>query len=94
MNLFKIFKHELEISFDKKEIAKQNGFFFCPTLKSWCINENNESFDEMMRLYKRTYLKNIYKNKDLYKKHGAKWDPLVKSWYTYRSNEALTEYFN
>ena len=52
-----------------------------------------EKYDEMVNLYSRVYLKNIFENKEIYKKNKARWSPEKKDWYTYTSNDALKDYF-
>ena len=84
---------DLNIPYEDKDIAKAAKCFFNPESKSWRIHLENENYNEMVNLYSRVYLKNIFENKEIYKKNKAKWNPEKKEWFTYSSNDILKDYF-
>lgn len=85
--------YELEVPFEDKDIAKSAKCWFNPESKNWCIDVENEKYDEMVKLYSRVHLYNIFENKEIYKANKAKWNFKKCYWTTYSSNDALKDYF-
>ena len=71
----KIDFYELDVPFEDKDIAKAAKCWFNTESKNWCIDVKNDKYDEMISLYSRVYLENIFENKEIYKANKARWSP-------------------
>ena len=83
-------RYYLEISYDNKDIAKENNCIFDKEKKAWYTLDN-----KIYELYKSIPLlkkQKAYEQKEFIKKNGGRFCFETKMWYTYNSNELLKEF--
>ena len=83
-------KINLYVVYEDKDLAKRDGAFFNPDLKTWQCEENNE---RCIKKYKRVYFNADYDQRDYIKALGAKWDSDEKKWYCSTGHKMLIEEF-
>ena len=83
-------RYYLEISYDNKNIAKENNCIFDKEKKAWYTLDNKiyELFKSIPLLKKQK----AYEQREFIKKNGGRWCKETKMWYTYNSNELLKEF--
>jgi len=83
-------KINLYVVYEDRELAKKDGAFFNPELKTWQCEENNE---RCIKKYKRFYFNAGYDQREYIKALGAKWDSDEKKWYCSMGHKILIEEF-
>ena len=83
-------KINLYVVYEDKDLAKRDGAFFNPDLKTWQCEENNKKCFEK---YRRIYLDIDYDKKEYVKTLGGKWDSDEKKWYCSTGHKMLIEEF-
>ena len=76
--------------YEDKDLAKRDGAFFNPDLKTWQCEENNKKCFEK---YRRIYLDIDYDKKEYVKTLGGKWDSDEKKWYCSTGHKILIDEF-
>ena len=83
-------KINLYVVYEDKDLAKRDGAFFNPDLKTWQCEENNKKCFEK---YRRIYLDIDYDKKEYVKTLGGKWDSDEKKWYCSTGHKMLIDEF-
>lgn len=91
----------LQVPFDLKDQAKENGCKWDSEKKLWYSPTNYETdYDEFVSKYRRINLTELFENKKLYdvretlKKYNCCWDSQNKEWYSYEGNDELLDFLN
>ena len=84
-------KINLYVVYEDKDLAKRDGAFFNPDLKTWQCEENNKKCFEK---YRRIYLDIDYDKKEYVQTLGGKWDSDEKKWYCSTGHKILIDEFS
>ena len=83
-------KINLYVVYEDKDLARRDGAFFNPDLKTWQCEENNKKCIEK---YRRVYFNAGYDQRDYIKTLGGKWDSDEKKWYCSTGHKILIDEF-